>query len=55
MIRLMLRVLGLVKHLYRKPLLIAPMEKILSNKKVGFYRGITNCDYIRTTNVMYTY
>jgi hypothetical protein len=40
-IKLTLRVLGLVKHLYRKPLLIAPMEKTLSNKKVSFYRGIT--------------
>jgi hypothetical protein len=40
-IRLKLRVLGLVKHHYLKPLLIAPMEKILSNKKVGFYQGIT--------------
>jgi hypothetical protein len=26
-----------------KPLLIALMEKILSNKKVDFYRGITRC------------
>jgi hypothetical protein len=40
-IRLMLRVLILVKYLYCKPSLIAPMEKILSNKKVGFYQGIT--------------
>jgi hypothetical protein len=40
-IRLMLRVLILVKYLYCKPPLIAPMEKILSDKKVSFYRGIT--------------
>jgi hypothetical protein len=40
-IRLTLRVLGLIKHLYWKPLLIPPIEKILFNKKVGFYRGIT--------------
>jgi hypothetical protein len=39
-IKLTLRVLGLVKHHYRKHLLIAHMEKILSSKKVGFYRGI---------------
>jgi hypothetical protein len=48
----MLRVFGLVKHLYWKPLLIGPMEKNLSNKKVGLYRGITSIQYPDTSVVL---
>jgi hypothetical protein len=40
---LTLRVLGLIKA----PLLIARMEKILLNKNVGFYWGITLRGWLR--------
>jgi hypothetical protein len=39
---LALRVLGLVRHFYWEPLLIAPMEKILSNKKGWLLSGYYN-------------
>jgi hypothetical protein len=50
--RLTLRVSGLVKTILLKTLLSAFMEKILINKKVYFYRGITlgvSLDDMRTS------
>ena len=40
-VRLTLRVLGLAKTSLSKTLLIALMEKVVFNKKVCFYQGIT--------------
>jgi hypothetical protein len=42
----------LLKHHYSKPLLIALMEKILFDKKVAFYWGITRLLVDRFVSVL---